>query len=64
MPDGYLLENSLSVDNIFVFSMIFTYFRVPNLHQHKVSFWGILGALVMRALFILVGITLIQNSTG
>jgi tellurite resistance protein TerC len=58
---GYLLEYSLSVDNIFVFLMIFTYFRVPYLHQHKVLFWGILGALVMRALFILVGITLIQK---
>ena len=58
---GYLLEKSLSVDNIFVFLMIFTYFRVPYLHQHKVLFWGILGALIMRALFILVGITLIQR---
>jgi TerC family integral membrane protein len=58
---GYLLEYSLSVDNIFVFLMIFSYFRVPYLHQHKVLFWGILGALVMRALFILVGITLIQK---
>jgi tellurite resistance protein TerC len=57
----YLLEKSLSVDNIFVFLMIFTYFRVPYLHQHKVLFWGILGALIMRALFILVGITLIQK---
>jgi tellurite resistance protein TerC len=58
---GYLLEYSLSVDNIFVILMIFTYFRVPYLHQHKVLFWGILGALIMRALFILVGITLIQK---
>jgi tellurite resistance protein TerC len=58
---GYLLEKSLSVDNIFVFLLIFTYFRVPYLHQHKVLFWGILGALIMRALFILVGITLIQK---
>src|SRR5918996_6444180 len=58
---GYLLEKSLSVDNIFVFLMIFTYFRVPYVHQHKVLFWGILGALIMRALFILVGITLIQR---
>jgi tellurite resistance protein TerC len=58
---GYLLEKSLSVDNIFVFVMIFTYFRVPYVHQHKVLFWGILGALVMRALFIGVGITLIQK---
>ena len=58
---GYLLEYSLSVDNIFVFLMIFAYFRVPYLHQHKVLFWGILGALIMRALFILIGITLIQK---
>jgi tellurite resistance protein TerC len=58
---GYLLEKSLSVDNIFVFLMIFTYFRVPYLHQHKVLFWGILGALIMRAAFILTGITLIQK---
>jgi tellurite resistance protein TerC len=58
---GYLLEYSLSVDNIFVFLMILTYFRVPYLHQHKVLFWGILGALIMRALFILTGITLIQK---
>jgi tellurite resistance protein TerC len=58
---GYLLEYSLSVDNIFVFLMLFTYFRVPYLHQHKVLFWGILGALIMRATFILVGITLIQK---
>lgn len=58
---GYLLEKSLSVDNIFVFLMIFTYFRVPYLHQHKVLFWGILGALIMRALFILIGVTLIQK---
>jgi tellurite resistance protein TerC len=58
---GYVLEKSLSVDNIFVFLMIFTYFRVPYLHQHKVLFWGILGALIMRALFIFTGITLIQK---
>jgi tellurite resistance protein TerC len=58
---GYLLEKSLSVDNIFVFLMIFTYFRVPYLHQHKVLFWGILGALFMRAAFILTGITLIEK---
>ena len=58
---GYLLEYSLSVDIIFVFLMIFSYFRVPYLHQHKVLFWGILGALIMRALFILTGITLIQK---
>jgi tellurite resistance protein TerC len=58
---GYLLEKALSVDNIFVFIMIFAYFRVPALYQHKVLFWGILGALVMRAAFIATGITLLQH---
>ncbi|MBI4243855.1 MAG: TerC family protein [Planctomycetes bacterium] len=58
---GYLLEKSLSVDNIFVFLLIFSYFRVPTHYQHKVLFWGILGALVMRAIFIALGITLIQK---
>jgi tellurite resistance protein TerC len=58
---GYLLEKSLSVDNIFVFLMVFTYFRVPYVHQHKVLFWGILGALIMRAAFILLGVALIQR---
>jgi tellurite resistance protein TerC len=56
---GYLIEYALSVDNIFVFILIFSYFAVPpNLH-HKVLFWGILGALIMRAIFILVGAVLI-----
>ncbi|MBI4596705.1 MAG: TerC family protein [Candidatus Tectomicrobia bacterium] len=58
---GYLIEKSLSVDNIFVFLLIFTYFRVPALYQHKVLFWGIIGALIMRAVFIAAGITLIQS---
>jgi tellurite resistance protein TerC len=58
---GYLLELSLSVDNVFVFLLIFSYFRVPALYQHKVLFWGILGALVMRAVFIAAGITLTQR---
>jgi tellurite resistance protein TerC len=58
---GYLLEKALSVDNIFVFIMIFAYFKVPARYQHKVLFWGILGALVMRALFIAGGVTLIQK---
>jgi tellurite resistance protein TerC len=58
---GYLIEKSLSMDNIFVFVLIFTYFRVPALYQHKVLFWGILGALIMRFLFILAGVTLIQK---
>jgi len=58
---GYLIEYSLSVDNIFVFLLIFSYFRVPSLYRHKVLFWGILGALIMRAIFILAGVTLIQK---
>ena len=58
---GYLIEKSLSVDNIFVFVLIFTYFRVPAKYQHKVLFWGILGALLMRAAFIAAGVTLIQR---
>ncbi len=58
---GYLIEKALSVDNIFVFLLIFSYFDVPLLYQHKVLFWGILGALVMRALFIVMGITLIRK---
>lgn len=58
---GYLIEKSLSVDNIFVILMIFTYFKVPDRYQHKVLFWGILGALVMRAAFIVAGVALIQR---
>jgi len=58
---GYLIEESLSVDNLFVMLMIFTYFRVPAVYQHKVLFWGILGALVMRAFFIVTGVALIQH---
>ncbi len=58
---GYLIEKSLSVDNVFVFLMVFTYFQVPSLYQHKVLFWGILGALVMRAIFIFAGVSLITS---
>jgi tellurite resistance protein TerC len=57
---GYVIELSLSIDNLFVFLLIFRYFRVPADHQHKVLFWGVLGALLMRGVFILVGIQLIQ----
>jgi tellurite resistance protein TerC len=57
---GYLIEKALSVDNLFVFLMIFSYFSVSPIYQHKVLFWGILGALIMRALMIAVGVTLIQ----
>ena len=58
---GYLVELSLSVDNLFVFLLIFAYFEVPAQYQHKVLFWGILGALVMRAVFIAVGVTLMAK---
>jgi len=58
---GYILELSLSVDNLFVFLLIFRYFKVPAAHQHKVLFWGILGALVMRGTFIVLGIGLIRK---
>jgi tellurite resistance protein TerC len=58
---GYLIEKSLSVDNIFVFLTIFSYFKIPPKYQHKVLFWGILGALVMRAGFIFAGIALVQK---
>jgi tellurite resistance protein TerC len=57
---GYLIEKSLSVDNIFVFLTIFSYFNVPSLYQHRVLFWGILGALVMRAIFIAMGAALLS----
>jgi tellurite resistance protein TerC len=58
---GYVLELSLSVDNLFIFLLIFRYFSVPEKHQHRVLFWGILGALVMRAVFILAGVGLIHR---
>jgi tellurite resistance protein TerC len=58
---GYLIEKSLSVDNIFVIALLFTYFAVPSVYQHRVLFWGILGALVMRAVFILAGAALITK---
>jgi tellurite resistance protein TerC len=58
---GYVIELSLSVDNLFVFLLIFRFFQVPAIHQHKVLFWGILGALIMRAIFIAAGVTLIER---
>lgn len=58
---GYIIEKSLSVDNIFVFIMVFSYFNVPSLHQHKILFWGIIGALIMRAIFIFAGVALITK---
>lgn len=58
---GYVIEKSLSVDNIFVFAMIFSYFRVEPRYQHRVLFWGIVGALIMRALMIWLGVALIAR---
>ncbi|MBX3036629.1 MAG: TerC family protein [Anaerolineales bacterium] len=58
---GYLIEKSLSVDNIFVFILIFSYFAVPAAYQHRVLFWGILGALIMRGTLILVGSVLLDT---
>ena len=58
---GYVIELSLSVDNLFVFLLIFSYFKVPSRFQHRVLFWGVLGALVMRLTMIFVGATLIAR---
>lgn len=58
---GYVIEKSLSVDNIFVFILVFSFFKVPALYQHRVLFWGIIGALLMRAIFIYAGETLIAK---
>lgn len=58
---GYLVELSLSIDNLFVIILIFSYFRVPATYQHRVLFWGIFGAVIMRALFIVGGIALVER---
>lgn len=58
---GYLIEKSLSVDNIFVFVLLFSYFAVPAAYQHRVLFWGVLGALVMRGILIFVGAALLKE---
>jgi tellurite resistance protein TerC len=58
---GYIIEKSLSVDNVFVFVMIFRYFSVPPRYQHRVLYWGIVGALVMRGAFIAAGVTLLAR---
>src|ERR671921_1058159 len=58
---GYLIEKSLSVDNVFVWAVIFSYFAVPAQYQFRVLFWGIFGALVLRAIFIFAGVSLIEN---
>ena len=56
---AYLIEKSLSVDNLFVFIVLFNYFKIPPIFQHKILFWGIIGALVLRAFFIIVGVALL-----
>lgn len=58
---GYLVEKTLAMDNVFVISMIFAYFAVPRIHQHRVLFWGILGVIALRALMIGLGATLVMN---
>ena len=58
---GYLIEKSLSVDNVFVWALILSYFKVPTRYQHRVLFWGIFGALIMRAIFIFAGVALIEK---
>lgn len=58
---AYFIEKSLSIDNLFVFVMIFSYFKIPQEFQHKVLFWGIIGALVMRFIFIMAGVALINQ---
>ena len=58
---GYLIEKSLSVDNVFVWALLMSYFVVPSKYQHRVLFWGIFGALVMRAIFIFAGVALIER---
>jgi tellurite resistance protein TerC len=52
---GYIIEKSLSVDNVFVFALIFSYFAVPARYQYRVLFWGVVGALMLRGVFVLVG---------
>ena len=58
---GYVIEKALSVDNIFVFVLIFSFFHIPAIYQHKVLFWGIIGALIMRIIFIFAGIALLEK---
>jgi tellurite resistance protein TerC len=57
---GYVIEKSLSIDNVFVWAVIFSYFAVPNQYQHRTLFWGIFGALVLRAIFIFAGVALLE----
>jgi tellurite resistance protein TerC len=61
---GYVIEKSLSVDNVFVWSMLFGAFAIPKKYQHRVLFWGIFGALVLRAVFVFAGSTMIERFGG
>jgi tellurite resistance protein TerC len=58
---GYLLERSLSIDNIFVFILLFSYFKVPEKYHHKILFWGVIGALILRAILIALGAALVSE---
>ena len=58
---GYLVEKSLSIDNVFAWSLILTYFRIPKKYQHRVLFWGVLGAIVLRIIFVFAGVALIER---
>ncbi|MEI7745108.1 MAG: TerC family protein [Chloroflexota bacterium] len=58
---GYLVEKSLSMDNLFLFAMIFSYFAVPAIHQHRVLFWGVVGAILFRLVFIIAGTSLLES---
>jgi tellurite resistance protein TerC len=58
---GYLIEKSLSIDNVFAWAVILTYFKIPKKYQHRVLFWGVFGALIMRAIFIFAGIAVIER---
>jgi tellurite resistance protein TerC len=61
---GYLIEKALAIDNLFVFAVIFSYFRIQPAYQHRVLFWGMVGALVFRAVFIALGATLLAYFHG
>lgn len=60
---GYIIEKSLSVDNVFVWAMIFSYFAIPRQYQHRVLFYGVVGALVFRAIFIAAGAAMIASAS-
>jgi tellurite resistance protein TerC len=61
---GYIIEKCLSVDNVFVFALIFSYFVVPARYQYRVLFWGVVGALMLRGVFVLVGAGCWSTTTG